>query len=95
MTVRSRAELAAIRRNPVAGSPLAGRERQVLALIAAGYTNPQIAKRLFLAVPTVADNCKRIFRKLDAPNRAAAVDRGWRLGLLGPTSLPETTRRPG
>lgn len=75
--------LDALDRTPSPGTPLTGRQQQVLRLIAAGRSNGQIARELTVTAPTVATQVARILRKLDVPNRAAAVHRAWQLGLLG------------
>jgi LuxR family maltose regulon positive regulatory protein len=63
--------------------PLSDRELEILALIAQGYTNQQIADRLFLALDTVKWHNKSMFGKLQVRNRARAVLRAQELGLLG------------
>ena len=62
---------------------LSEREREVLDLIAAGSTNKEIAERLFLSPYTVKEHTSALYRKLGARNRADAVQRGQRIGLLG------------
>jgi DNA-binding NarL/FixJ family response regulator len=52
---------------------LSEREREVLALIAAGEPNAAIAYRLFLSEKTVRNYVSSIFAKLDVPDRAAAI----------------------
>jgi DNA-binding NarL/FixJ family response regulator len=64
-----------------ADSQLSRREREVLALIAAGSTNREIAATLFLSPHTVKGHTSSLYRKLDARNRAEAVQRAQRLGL--------------
>ncbi|GAA5165783.1 hypothetical protein GCM10023321_56240 [Pseudonocardia eucalypti] len=64
---------------PYVDSPLSGREREVLALLAGGATNAAIARRLVLAEGTVKSHVKRIFRKLRVSNRAEAAARFARL----------------
>lgn len=61
---------------------LSRRERQVLELIAAGSTNPQIAGALCLSTDTIKEHASRLYRKLRARNRTDAVQRALRLGLL-------------
>ena len=62
---------------------LSEREREVLDLIAAGSTNREIAARLFLSPHTVKEHTSALYRKLQARNRAEAVQRAQRIGLLG------------
>jgi len=64
-------------------TPLSGRERDVLGLIASGATNREIAERLFLSPHTVKEHTSALYRKLNARNRAEAVQRAQRLGLMG------------
>ena len=52
---------------------LTEREREVLALIARGATNPQIARELYLSVDTVKTHVRSVFRKLDVSNRTQAA----------------------
>jgi two-component system response regulator DesR len=51
-------------------------------LIAAGATNKEIAERLFLSPHTVKDHTSSLYRKLRARNRAEAILRAQRLGVL-------------
>jgi LuxR family maltose regulon positive regulatory protein len=62
--------------------PLSERELEVLALIAEGLTNPEIASRLFLALNTVKGHTRSIYGKLGVHNRTQAVARARALGLL-------------
>jgi DNA-binding NarL/FixJ family response regulator len=62
---------------------LTEREREVLDLIAAGSTNREIAERLYLSPDTVKEHASTLYRKLQARNRAEAVQRAQRIGLLG------------
>ncbi len=61
---------------------LTEREREVLDLIAAGSTNREIAQRLYLSPHTVKEHTSALYRKLRARNRAEAVQRAQRIGLL-------------
>jgi DNA-binding NarL/FixJ family response regulator len=61
---------------------LSPREREVLGMIAAGATNKEIAERLFLSPHTVKDHTSALYRKVGARNRAEAILRAQRLGLL-------------
>jgi two-component system response regulator DesR len=68
--------------NPDSDAPaLTEREREILALIAEGETNREIAKVLFLSPHTVKEHTSTMYRKLGARNRADAVQRAQRLGL--------------
>jgi DNA-binding NarL/FixJ family response regulator len=72
--------------SPKADQPaplLSEREREVLDLIAAGSTNREIAERLYLSPHTVKEHTSSLYRKLRARNRAEAVQRAQRIGLLG------------
>lgn len=70
----------------VAGSrlaePLSGRELEVLALIAKGLTNQEIAAGLYLSLHTVKSHARTIYAKLGVSSRTQAVARGRALGLL-------------
>lgn len=52
---------------------LSQREIDVLRLMAAGFTNPQIGKKLFVSTGTVKAHSAAIFRKLDVTNRTEAI----------------------
>lgn len=52
---------------------LTDRQRQVLALIAAGYRNQQIADQLNISLDTVKSHVENILAKLGAENRGHAV----------------------
>jgi len=62
--------------------PLSEREREVLQLLAAGFTNAQIAETLIVAPSTVKTHTNHILAKLGAQNRTQAVARARELGLL-------------
>jgi DNA-binding NarL/FixJ family response regulator len=62
---------------------LSEREREVLALMASGKTNKEIADRLFLSPHTVKEHTSAVYRKLRVRNRTEAVRRAERLGLSG------------
>ena len=62
---------------------LSAREQEVLRLIAGGSTNREIAAQLYLSPHTVKEHTSALYRKLKARNRAEAVQRAQRIGLLG------------
>jgi ATP/maltotriose-dependent transcriptional regulator MalT len=61
---------------------LSERELEVLALIAAGESNREIAGRLFVSTSTVKTHVNNLFRKLSARNRTQAVARAREMNLL-------------
>jgi|GEM_PF-1238484 len=61
---------------------LTARELQILAAIASGRTNAQIATDLFLSAKTVMHHSTSIYRKLAVGGRAEAVALAYRTGLL-------------
>lgn len=61
---------------------LTGRERDVLARVADGATNREIALELHLSPHTVKEHTSALYRKLEVRNRAEAVQKAQRLGLL-------------
>ncbi|MFD3165203.1 LuxR C-terminal-related transcriptional regulator [Herpetosiphon sp. NSE202] len=61
---------------------LSQREREVLQLIAQGYSNQAICQQLHLALDTVKGHNRRIFEKLQVQRRTEAVARARELGLL-------------
>ena len=63
------------------------RERQVLKLVASGYTNQEAADRLGVSVKTVEGYRSRVMRKLEAQNRAALVRVALETGLLAVSNL--------
>lgn len=62
--------------------PLTDREMDVLRLIVAGLSNPEIAEELFIALSTVKSHVNHIYGKLDVENRIQAVNRARSLGLV-------------
>jgi LuxR family maltose regulon positive regulatory protein len=62
--------------------PLTEREVEILRLIAAGHSNPEIAELLYLSLNTVKWHVKNLYGKLQAGNRIEAVARAQELDLL-------------
>lgn len=52
---------------------LSSREKEILGLIAEGYTNPQIAEKIFLSPFTVDSHRKNLLAKLDVKNTATLI----------------------
>ena len=64
------------------GRCLTDREREILALVARGYSNREIAELMALSRFTIEDHTKRIYRKLAVNSRTAAVFEANNQGLL-------------
>ena len=60
---------------------LTGREREVLELVAAGRSNPEIADALSIATKTVKNHVSRIYRKMGVGSRAEAIVTAREAGL--------------
>ncbi len=61
---------------------LSEREREVLVLMSAGSTNPEIAEALHLSKHTIKEHTSSVYRKLGVRNRTEAVQKAQRMGLL-------------
>ena len=61
---------------------LTPREREVLGLVADGHSNTMIATELVVRPATVKSHLANIYEKLDARDRAGAVAKAMRLGLI-------------
>jgi DNA-binding NarL/FixJ family response regulator len=82
-TIQAALVAAAIRHAPTIEGPpampedlpdgLTKREAEILAMMAQGKSNPDIAAELYLSAHTIKSHINRIFTKTDSPNRAAAV----------------------
>jgi two-component system response regulator NreC len=75
---------------------LTERERQLLKLVALGYTNTEVAERLSLSVRTIEAQRARLQRKLRAPTRVALVRTALAAGLIDRHDgmAPEAPGRP-
>lgn len=79
-------------RKHVAPKALSHREKQILGLVVMGFTNRQIADKLYLAESTVKTHLSSSFAKLDTRNRAEAAAlildpvEGCGLGILSITN---------
>jgi DNA-binding NarL/FixJ family response regulator len=66
-------------------APISERERDVLHLLALGYTNQEIATKLYISVRTVDTHRAHIMRKLGLNTRAELVLFALANGLIGPS----------
>ena len=71
-----------VRREQPLAEPLSRREIEVLALLAEGLSNKEIADRLYIAPGTVKNHISNLLSKLNARDRAQAVLQAKELGLL-------------
>ena len=61
---------------------LSSRESEVLVLMAAGYSNQEIADQLHISIHTVKTHTTNLFAKLSVKRRTQAVIRAREMGLL-------------
>ncbi len=71
--------------------PLSEREREVLALVATGLSNQEIARELVISVNTVKVHVRSIFEKLGVQSRTEATLMAIRMGLV---AVPGTSVAP-
>ncbi|SEG91876.1 DNA-binding response regulator, NarL/FixJ family, contains REC and HTH domains [Nonomuraea solani] len=82
LTVRLLRQRGAPRETP--GVVLTGREEEIVARVAQGLTNAEIAAELFLAPGTVKNHVAVVQRKIDARNRVAIAAWAWATGRAEP-----------
>ena len=77
------------RRGPMTRPPVAGsrpiiskREEEVLRLVATGASIPEVGRRLYISAKTVKNHLSSIYQKLDSHDRAQAVLKAVRMGLI-------------
>lgn len=61
---------------------LSDREREILALVSRGHSNEEIAAHCFVSTATVKTHLLRTFRKLGVSDRASAVYKAVKMGLI-------------
>lgn len=61
------------RRQPDDADRLSAREKEILRLVASGYTSAEVGSRLFISSMTVNTHLRNIYRKLQVRTRAQAV----------------------
>jgi len=71
-------------------SKISKRETEILDLTSLGFTDKEIAQKVFISCYTVQDHKKNIRRKLNVRNTAASVRRAMELGLLVPIAVAST-----
>ncbi|GJM08211.1 MAG: helix-turn-helix transcriptional regulator [Lysobacteraceae bacterium] len=65
-----------------ANSPLSQREFEVLAEVARGHSNQEVADQLHVSLNTVKTHLQSIYGKLDVKRRTQAIEKARHLGLL-------------
>ena len=68
---------------------LTRREREILVLLAQGYSAPEIAQQLTLALSSVKWYVQQVYGKLGVNRRHQALVRAAELGLLAPSATPQ------
>ncbi|WP_060207322.1 response regulator [Sporosarcina koreensis] len=61
---------------------LSGREQEVLSYLAKGYTNREVAERLFVSIKTIESHRSKIMEKLNLKTRPALVEYAAKNGFL-------------
>ncbi|MEN3267226.1 LuxR C-terminal-related transcriptional regulator [Pseudonocardia sp.] len=79
---RTQTHVGAAESQPSLAEQLSQRELEVLRLLDSELTGPEIARELYVTLNTLRTHTKRIFTKLNAKTRAAAVQRAREGGLL-------------
>jgi DNA-binding NarL/FixJ family response regulator len=75
--------VAQMTRQPSGSRPLISkREEEVLRLVATGASIPEVGRRLYISAKTVKNHLSSIYQKLDSHDRAQAVLKAVRMGLI-------------
>jgi DNA-binding NarL/FixJ family response regulator len=74
--------------------PISPRELEVLECMAREMSNQEIAVALCISENTVKTHVSHLFGKLGASDRAGAVLRGWRQGLISSSEAGKTANHP-
>ena len=61
---------------------LSSREYEVLQLLTRGYSNAEIAEKLFLSLSTVKTHASNLFLKMDVKSRTQAIEKAKRLKII-------------
>lgn len=61
---------------------LSKRELEVLTLMAEGWSNQEIAEKLFVSLNTIKTHASRIFEKMDVKRRTQAIEKAQKSGLI-------------
>jgi DNA-binding NarL/FixJ family response regulator len=73
-----------VRPHPASFAILTARERHIVALLAEGLTNHEIAQRLVISSKTAKTHVSRAMRKLGVDNRARLVALAYQTGFVRP-----------
>lgn len=74
--------LSALRKNNNDIPIITKREKEVLLLIAEGFTNKEIGQKLFISIPTVNSHRKSLLEKFNAKNTAILIGFANKHGLI-------------
>ncbi|HSC40173.1 MAG TPA: response regulator transcription factor, partial [Chitinophagaceae bacterium] len=58
------------------------REKEVLQLIAEGFTNAEMSEKLFISIPTVNTHRKSLLEKFEVKNTATLIGKAIKMGLI-------------
>jgi two-component system, NarL family, response regulator LiaR len=61
---------------------ISNREMEVLQLMAEGYSNQEIAEKLFVSLNTIKTHSSKVFEKLEVKRRTQAVEKAKRLQII-------------